>query len=197
MTEQPRVVLASASPRRRELLQQIHIHHEAMPMDIEETCLSQEVVADCAIRLALAKARAAHAQALDAVVIGSDTIVTVDGVALGKPKHREDAQQMLELLSGRDHEVVTGVAVIRGDRELSCANRTVVSFRDLSADEIDAYWETGEPRDKAGSYAIQGIAARFVKRIQGSYSGVMGLPLYETAQLLEQVGIYSSVSANA
>ena len=131
------------------------------------------------------------------MVIGSDTLVTVDGLALGKPRDREDAQQMLELLSGRDHEVVTGVAVIRAHRELSCTNRTVVTFRKLATHEINAYWETGEPRDKAGAYAIQGIAARFVKRIEGSYSGVMGLPLYETAQLLEQVGLQFSVSTNA
>lgn len=197
MTEQARVILASASPRRHELLQQIHVDHDILPVAIDETCAGHETVIDCAIRLALGKARVGLSLAPDAVVIGSDTLVTVDGLSLGKPENREKALQMLESLSGRQHEVITAVAVAREGKELSCANRTKVTFRALSASEIAAYWETGEPRDKAGAYAIQGIAARFVTKIEGSYSGVMGLPLYETAQLLEEIGVQLSVPADA
>lgn len=197
MTKQARVILASASPRRHELLQQIHVDHDILPVDIDETCAEHESVIDCAIRLALTKARVGLSLAPDAVIIGSDTLVTVDGLSLGKPESRENALQMLESLSSRQHEVVTAVAVAREGRELSCANRTVVTFRPLSASEIAAYWETGEPRDKAGAYAIQGIAARFVTKIEGSYSGVMGLPLYETAQLLEEIGVQLSVPVDA
>jgi septum formation protein len=179
------------------LLQQIQVDHDITPVDIDETCAQHEPVIDCAIRLALTKARVGLSRAPDAVVIGSDTLVTVDGLSLGKPQNRENALQMLESLSGRQHEVITAVAVVRKGRELSGVSRTMVTFRALSAREIAAYWETGEPRDKAGAYAIQGIAARFVTNIEGSYSGVMGLPLYETAQLLEEIGVQLSVPADA
>jgi septum formation protein len=176
---------------------QIQIEHDILPVEIDETCLQHESADACAMRLALHKARVAHGHAPEAIIIGSDTLVTLDGMRLGKPEHRVNALQMLELLSGRVHEVVTGVAVIRQDQEISCVNRTKVTFRDLSASEINAYWETGEPVDKAGAYAIQGIAARFVEKIEGSYSGVMGLPLYETAHLLEEVGVRFSVPSHA
>lgn len=185
----PQIILASASPRRRELLAQIAVSFEVQAVDIEETCLPGELVPDCVERLSLEKARAALKMFPAAVVIGSDTMVVVDGDAWGKPKNRQDGLRMIECLSGRSHEVMTGVAVISTEREVSLLQRSIVTFRVLQRQEIEAYWETGEPQDKAGSYAIQGIAAQFIERLEGSYSGVMGLPLFETAQLLQQYGI--------
>lgn len=185
----PRVVLASASPRRHELLQQLGVAHEQISVDIDENCLSSETPSACVERLAKQKARAGLQEMPDAIVIGSDTMVVVDEHVMGKPRNREDAVQMLELLSGRSHEVFSAVAVANAEQQKACVQRSEVTFRALQAKEILAYWETGEPRDKAGGYAIQGIAALFVRQLNGSYSGVMGLPLYETALLLQDFGI--------
>jgi len=185
----PLIILASGSPRRHELLLQLGIEHEILPVDIDEACLKEESPEDCVERLALEKARAAHDQNELALAIGSDTMVIIDDKILGKPRDRADGLQMLECLSNRSHEVLTAVAVAGNGRELSCVQRSKVVFRELSFAEITAYWQSGEPHDKAGGYAIQGIAAQFIERLEGSYSGVMGLPLYETAQLLRELDI--------
>ena len=185
----PLVVLASGSPRRHELLLQIGVEHEIRVVDINETCLPGESPDECVERLALEKARAALDLFPQALTIGSDTMVVIDDQVLGKPRDRAHGLQMLEWLSGREHEVLTAVAMTVTGRELSCVQRSKVLFRQLTSTEIAAYWQTGEPYDKAGGYAIQGIAAQFVERLDGSYSGVMGLPLYETAQLLREFDI--------
>ncbi len=189
MRDRYRVILASASPRRHELLTQLGVKHRVMAVDIEESCKPAENPEECVKRLALEKARKAKAKSSDALVIGSDTMVVVNGRVLGKPMNREDGLQMLESLSGRQHEVFTAVAVAAQGREISCVQRSQVHFRELSSAEIAAYWQTGEPADKAGAYAIQGLAAQFIQRLEGSYSGVMGLPLYETASLLGEFGV--------
>ena len=154
-------------------------------------------MAGCAERLALEKACAALRHHPGAIVIGSDTVVVVDNEAFFKPTDRADALRMLECLSGREHEVLTGVAVVNQDRQESLVQRSVVSFAIISAEEALSYWETGEPADKAGGYAIQGLGARFVKHLEGSYSGVMGLPIYETVRLLERFGVNTLDNKNA
>ncbi len=189
MRDKYRVILASASPRRQELLTQLGVKHRVMAVDIEESCKPAESPEECVKRLALEKARKAKAKSSDALVIGSDTMVVVNGRILGKPMNRADGLQMLESLSGRQHEVLTAVAVAGHGREISCVQHSQVQFRELSSAEIAAYWQTGEPADKAGAYAIQGLAAQFIQRLEGSYSGVMGLPLYETASLLGEFGV--------
>lgn len=184
--------LASGSPRRRELLGQIGVPFVALNAPIDETPWPAESPADYVQRLACAKARAglgALPEAGTAVVLGADTSVVLDGRILGKPEDRADALAMLSALSGHTHEVLTAVALASGQR---CAVRLVssqVSFRPLSASEIEAYWASGEPLDKAGSYAIQGLGAVFVSHLQGSFSAVVGLPLCETAALLAEFGI--------
>lgn len=183
------IILASASPRRRELLAQLGVIFSCHAVDIDETCLDGEDVEACIRRLSLAKADAALRDFPDAIVIGSDTMVVVDGAGLGKPQNQPDSARMLQSLSGRTHDVMTGIAVINREQEHVMTQRTSVSFRVLSAEEISQYWQTGEPQGKAGSYAVQGLAAQFIERIEGSYSGVMGLPLYETAQLLNRYGV--------
>ena len=142
-------------------------------------------------RLALDKARAAYAvqDQSDCIVLGSDTVVVTEDAILGKPENADDALQMLALLSNRSHRVCTGVSLVSGNRSASRLSVTEVSFREIELKEAQAYWETGEPQGKAGAYAIQGLGAVFVEQISGSYSGVMGLPLYETAQLLAEFGM--------
>lgn len=184
------ILLASASPRRAALLQQIGVVFEAMPVDIDETPLPDESPSDHVQRLALQKAVAGFRRSnKQRPVLGSDTIVMVDGHIMGKPVNREDALRMLGMLSGRDHQVMTAVAMVDQQRQAARLSISRVYFRTLSADEMNAYWDTGEPADKAGAYGVQGIAAQFIERLDGSYSGVMGLPLFETAQLLQQFGI--------
>lgn len=181
------LVLASASPRRRELLTAAGLEFEVLAVDVDETPLEGERADDHVRRLALQKARAALAQRPDAIVLGADTIVCVDGDILGKPRDGADAEAMLRRLSGRDHEVLTGVAVISGqsvDSPLVEIARTRVWCAALSNDEITWYVESGEPMDKAGGYAIQGLASRFVTRIEGSYSNVVGLPVSLAYQML-------------
>ena len=184
------IVLASASPRRLELLRQIGIEAEVRSVDIDEAPLADERPAAQAERLALAKARAARAAlaAGDRVVIGADTLLAVDGAAVGKPIDRADAVAGLLRLAGREHEVYSAVAVASSTDRVA-VSRSRVWFRDITAVEAEAYWRSGEPRDKAGGYAIQGLGAIFITRLDGSYSGVMGLPLYETATLLNQAGV--------
>lgn len=184
----PQLVLASASPRRRELLEQIGVRCRVIPAHIDEQPQRDEAPADYVRRLALAKARAVGPIADGLAVLGSDTTVTVDGHILGKPRDRDHGLAMLAQLSNRSHEVYSGVALV-GAREEVVASVSRVTFRRIGAEERAAYWATGEPVDKAGAYAIQGRGAIFVAGLEGSYSGVMGLPLFETAQLLSAAGI--------
>jgi len=192
------IYLASKSPRRRELLEQININYQTIAVTIDETPLPHELPQDYVSRLALEKARAGYLalSATPAPVLGADTIVVCDNQIFGKPKSKVDAEKTLQTLSGRSHQVMTAVAVVTQTStqpnkplEIKELNTNTVYFRPLDSTEIAAYIATDEPFDKAGSYAIQGLASVFIERIEGSYSGVMGLPLYETAKILTQIGI--------
>jgi septum formation protein len=185
----PRVVLASASPRRHELLDLIGISHEVVPASIDESVRGREGPAKHAERLAREKAGVVAGRDSKAVAIGADTIVLIDKKILGKPANTVDAGSMLRLLSGRTHTVVTAVAVARGKKIVSAVEKVSVTFRALSDDEIDAYIATGEPMDKAGAYGIQGYGATIVERIEGDYFAVMGLPLVKLVSLLAEVGV--------
>jgi len=187
----PSIYLASLSPRRRELLKQIGVDHEVIKVDVDETPIPGEAPAEYVIRLALAKARAgceARPEHARLPVLAADTAVVVDNEIMGKPTDRDDALDMMARLSGRSHKVLTGVALIAA-REESRLSVSHVTFREVSPTEALAYWNSGEPADKAGGYAIQGLGALFVSRLEGSFSGVMGLPLFETAELLRGAGI--------
>lgn len=189
MTTGPRVILASQSPRRRELLALVGIAHEVRPADIDESVLDGERPAPHAERLALAKAaRLAHDHP-DAIVIAADTIVVIDDDFMSKPLDAAGAREMLRRLSGRVHTVMTAVAVARGARIESAVEHVEVEFRTLDDDEIDRYIATGEPLDKAGAYGIQGYGATIVRRIHGDYFAVMGLSLVTVVALLERVGV--------
>jgi septum formation protein len=185
------VYLASASPRRRELLQQIGVPYRTIASTVDESVLPGEAPARYVTRLAAAKAETGWESSRDPAVpvLAADTAVVLDGKILGKPRDREDAEGMLRRLSGRTHEVLTAVALrtAQGLRSMLC--RSEVTFRNIDAGESRAYWDTGEPIDKAGAYAIQGRAAVFIADLRGSYSGVMGLPLFETAELLSKSGV--------
>jgi len=194
----PQVVLASASPRRRELLRLVGIEHTVIPADIDEDYPPGEAPAVYAERLAREKAGAIDRA--DAVVIGSDTIVVVDGDVLGKPRDREQAVAMLRRLSGRAHVVMTGVAVAWRGRMSSGVEEVSVTFRALSDDEIRRYVETGEPMDKAGAYGIQGFGATIVDRVDGDYFAVMGLPLNRLVRHCRALGLgydFGPLSAGA
>ena len=182
--------LASGSPRRRELLTQIGVPFSVVSAPIDETPLPDESAPAYVERLARAKAAAGLACIEgQAVVLGADTAVVLDGRILGKPENREDALAMLADLSGREHQVLTAVALSDGQRVHSLCVTSKVRFRAISAEEAQRYWASGEPVDKAGGYAIQGLGAVFVTGLSGSYSAVVGLPLSETAELLGQFGI--------
>ena len=187
----PQLFLASGSPRRRELLTQIGVPFKVLSAEIDETPLSDEPASAYVERLARGKAEAGRATSGDeqGCVLGADTAVVLDGRILGKPVDEADALTMLTALSGREHEVLTAIALLGPQ---GCETRVVssrVRFRRISPAELKAYWASGEPRDKAGSYAVQGLAAIFVESLQGSYSAVVGLPLCETAELLGHFGI--------
>ena len=182
--------LASGSPRRRELLAQIGVPFTLVAAPIDETPLPGEGAADYVERLARAKAAAGLAQVQGAgVVLGADTAVVLDGRILGKPENREHSLAMLAELSDREHQVLTAVALTDGQRYLSACVASTVRFRAIGASEAERYWASGEPQDKAGGYAIQGLGAVFVTGLTGSYSAVVGLPLSETADLLGQFAI--------
>ncbi|WP_374325556.1 Maf family protein [Aquipseudomonas alcaligenes] len=184
--------LASASPRRRELLAQIGVPFVTLIASIDETALPGEPAERYVERLAREKALAglaALSDPADAVVLGADTAVVLDGRILGKPADRAECLATLTALSGREHQVLTAVALASAQRIESRVVASRVRFRPLRAGEAEAYWATGEPCDKAGSYGIQGLAAVFVSQLEGSYSAVVGLPLCETAQLLGEFGI--------
>ena len=192
------LVLASASPRRRELLLQVGLGQaefsfEALAADIDESHRAGESAAEFVVRLAIEKANAGLALwgLSDAVVLGSDTIVVLEGAILGKPKDEADARQMLGALSGKRHSVMTAVAVTDGQRTLSRLVETKVQFCGLTEQAILAYIATGEPMDKAGAYGIQGLGGCFVEAIDGSYSAVVGLPLVETRALLAEMKLLS------
>ena len=184
-----RIVLASQSPRRRELLSLIGIPHEVRPADLDERVLPGELPAVHAERLARAKAEEVAATEPDAVVIGADTIVVLDGNILGKPRDAGDATAMLRRLSGRTHTVLTAVSVVHRGRTVSGVESVEVTFRPLTEEQIDRYIATGEPMDKAGAYGIQGFGAVIVERVHGDYFAVMGLALGRLVDLLAQVGI--------
>ena len=188
------VYLASGSPRRRELLQQIGVPFRVVGAAVDEAVWSGEVPAAYVARLAAAKAELGwerNRDAIDGPVLAADTSVVLDAKILGKPADREEAEAMLRQLSGRTHEVLTAVALRTVDGLRSRISRSEVTFRRIAAAEARAYWDTGEPCDKAGAYAIQGRAAVFIAELRGSYSGVMGLPLFETAELLSEAGLWS------
>jgi septum formation protein len=185
----PKIILASASPRRQELLKQIKIHYQVQLAEIDESPKLNELPADYVLRLAIEKATACKAKFNPKLpILAADTSVIFNGKILGKPEDESNAKTMLRELSGNTHQVFTAIALL--GRELQSALCvTEVSFKVLSEAQIYAYWQSGEPIDKAGGYAIQGVASAFIERINGSFSGVMGLPLFETAQLLALEGI--------
>jgi septum formation protein len=192
----PSLYLASASPRRRDLLAQIGVECRSLPVNLDESPLPGELPAPYVTRLALDKARAARTLldgkgvADPVLVLAADTAVVVAGEILGKPRDAADAAVMLRRLGGREHRVLTGVALIGpGALERVGLNESRVRMRPITEAEIAAYWATGEPADKAGAYGIQGRGALFIEAIAGSYSGVMGLPLFETAALLAAAGL--------
>lgn len=183
------LILASASPRRRELLQQIGVKFRLEVADIDETPLSAETPAAYVARLALGKAQKVAANNPGCVVLGSDTTVVLDDEILGKPENDADARRILATLAGRRHQVMTAVALVRDDLQRQQTVITQVHFAALTAAQIAAYVATGEPADKAGAYGIQGLGAVLVDAIDGSYSNVVGLPLTETAAMLQEFNI--------
>lgn len=194
MSKSPLLVLASASPRRRELLAQIGVAHKVLVVDVDESALPGELPEQLVRRLAREKAVAGRSRdGATRPVLGADTVVVLGEQAFGKPQDEADALQMLQALSGRWHRVLTAIALALPGSEgavLEQCSDTEVQMRSIAAEEIRAYWASGEPQGKAGAYAIQGQGAAFIRNIRGSYSGVMGLPLYETAQLLQSQGLY-------
>lgn len=187
------LVLASASPRRRELLAQIGIRFRVVVADVDESVLAGESPAGYVVRLARAKALEVMRREGGALpVLGADTAVILDGAILGKPRDREEAKAMLNLLSGNTHEVYSAVAVAVSENQvLDRLNITRVAFAELGPEWIESYCDTGDSMDKAGAYGVQGRAAERISRIEGSFSSVMGLPLFETSQLLESIKCYS------
>ncbi len=171
------LVLASASPRRQELLRNAGIPFEVQPADIREDILPGETAKACAERLAREKALAVARQRPQDCVLGADTVVTIDGRILGKPSDADDAARMLRLLSGREHQVITGVCLVVRGLASGASETTLVTMSEITNAEISKYVATGEPMDKAGAYAIQGIASRWIPRIEGDYSNVVGLPV--------------------
>jgi nucleoside triphosphate pyrophosphatase len=185
----PRLCLASASPRRRELLGQLGVPYLTTVPAIDETVLAAESPLDYVVRMARAKARSVQPRGAGLPVLAADTSVVLGERIYGKPADAEDGVAMLLQLSGRSHEVLTAVALAAGGEVNHRVSRSEVRFRHLTLAEAIAYWNTGEPRDKAGGYAVQGHGAVFIEHLCGSYSGVMGLPLFETAELLTGAGI--------
>jgi septum formation protein len=180
-----KLILASQSPRRSELLTTAGFRFAVRPANIDESLLPGEQAEQYVQRLARSKALAAQ-QHSDELVLGADTVVTVDSEILGKPCSLEDAKRMLRFLRGRSHEVLTGVCLRRGQQTAEAVERTRVWFAPLSDQEMDWYVRTGEPMDKAGAYAIQGFASRFIEKIEGSYSNVVGLPVERVYQKLQE-----------
>lgn len=187
------IILASASPRRQDLLSQLVKNFDVRPADIDEIPLFQEPPAEYVIRMAREKAEAIVAEGVDRtdILIASDTSVVIDDEILGKPRDLAHAKKMLRKLSGRTHQVMTSLCVCNGgmDRVATCNVVSNVTLREVSDVEVEQYWLTGEPCDKAGSYAIQGVGGMFVTHMSGSFSAVVGLPIYEIAKLLSEFGV--------
>ena len=184
----PVLVLASQSPRRKELLSQLGYQFQTIAADIDESIRDNESPNDYVLRLAIEKAKVvAENQEANSIVLGSDTSVIFDQHILGKPETIDDCCKQLLMLSNNTHQVLTAIAAIKNNKIYSAIISTEVTFKVLSIEEIQRYWHTGEPQDKAGSYGIQGIGGQFVTQINGSYSAVVGLPLYETATLLAEL----------
>jgi len=184
----PEIILASASPRRAELLDQIGVKYTVKAVDIDESSLPNESPEDLVQRLAIEKSQAiSEVDANGLVVLGADTLGVLDNEILVKPRDYEHALQMLSSMSGNWHEILSVVALNYKGKTEYRLSRNRVLFRQILLEEIETYWQTGEPQDKAGAYAIQGLAAGFIERIEGSYSGIMGLPLFETADLLQKI----------
>lgn len=189
----PCLILASASPRRFELLKQIGISGQVWPAELDECPHPGESPEAYVLRIAREKAEAVWALAGNGIpVLAADTEVELDGVIFGKPKDKAHAVDMLTALSGREHRVLSSVGVYTGQGWSERLSISLVTFKSLTATEIDTYWASGEPAGKAGSYAIQGLGAVFIRHLSGSYSGVMGLPLFETAELLAERGLLPS-----
>jgi septum formation protein len=187
------IYLASASPRRQELLRQLGVTFKVTPADIPEQPHAGELADAYVMRLARDKARAVAGQVKAAgwapyPVLGADTEVVLDGAVLGKPRDRAHGVAMLRRLSGRTHDVLTGIVLLNQEASQEALSHTRVTFAALSDADIERYWASGEPADKAGGYAVQGRGAAFIARLEGSYSGVVGLPLFELAQMLKRVG---------
>ena len=180
------LILASQSPRRKQLLELLRVPFTVRVADIDETLATDCPIPDAVARLSLRKAQAIPRDPGD-TVIAADTIVVCDGKVLGKPKDEADARRMLALLSGRDHQVMTGLTVLRGEKILSCTEVTDIHFRALTEKEIESYIRTGEPMDKAGSYGIQGGAALFAEKLRGDYFNVVGLPVCRLGKLLKEI----------
>ena len=181
------LLLASKSPRRSEILTALGVPFRTVSVDVDESALDGETPVEMVSRLAVAKAQAADVGPRS-IVLGADTEVVIDGEALGKPRDEAEALVMLQRLSGRVHTVLTGVAINGPHGTRAALSETDVYFREISRDEALAYWQSGEPADKAGAYAVQGLGGIFVERIDGSYSGVVGLPVFETVALLREAG---------
>ena len=189
-----KIYLASASPRRQELLHQLGIAFDALAPEVRERQGASESPADYVQRIASEKARQVsgvvmHRKLPQRPILAADTSVILDDQILGKPRDRRDGETMLRRLSGREHSVLTAVTILSADTEYGALSTSRVHFHTITQDEIARYWETGESTDKAGAYALQGRAAAFVSNIEGSYSGIVGLPLYEVTQLLRKIGI--------
>ena len=183
------LVLASASPRRQELLRNAGIKFEVQPAHIPEDPLPAEAAKDCAERLAREKALSVARQRPHDVVLGADTVVVVDGQLLGKPSDAADAARMLRLLSGREHQVITGVCLVVSGEASVASETTLVTMSEITDKQIADYVASGEPMDKAGAYAIQGIASRWIPRIEGDYGNVVGLPVALVWSMLRQAGV--------
>ena len=198
------LILASQSPRRKDLLAQLGYQFTSQSPDINESVRSDESAENYVLRLAQEKAQAVYStlstlQQAQAVVLGSDTCVVIAGKVLGKPENEAECIATLMLLENKQHQVMTAIATISQDQtdKIEIVSKLVITqvqFKPLTVSEIKQYWQTGEPCDKAGSYAIQGIGGQFVTTINGSYSAVVGLPLFETAQLLTQIGLPTSIN---
>jgi len=195
-TPDPVVCLASMSPRRRELLAQIGVPHTVVAAHVDESLLPRESPADYVARLARLKAITVRERGEVLPVLAADTSVVLEGSVFGKPADRADGLAMLAALAGRTHEVLTAVALATPRGVALRVNCSSVRFRDIERAEREAYWDTGEPHDKAGGYAVQGYGAVFIAGLSGSYSGVMGLPLFETAELLRDAGIRCWIGAS-
>ena len=194
MNGDPQVLLASASPRRRELLQQIGVRFDVVAPELDEAAFSAPQPSQLALLLAREKARAGRMLAAPRggpalPVLGADTIVSINGDPLGKPRDRQHAKDMLQRLSGRTHQVISAVCVATQAEELCDCVSSDVTFKNMTDTDIERYCATAEPYDKAGAYAVQGLGAAFVKRLEGSYTGVVGLPMYETRRLLKKINV--------